>query len=72
MPAEIRDIIIQLVSENRPESANSFMEQYIRLSPNNIERYSLEAFIRFRVNNFTADWGKDTKNRNITSYRGTF
>ncbi len=44
MPAEIRDIIIQLVSENRPESANSFMEQYIRLSPNNIERYSLEAF----------------------------
>ena len=50
MPAEIRDIIIQLVSENRPESANSFMEQYIRLSPNNIEDIRWK-HLRFRVNN---------------------
>lgn len=50
MLAEIRDTIIQLVNENKLEFANSFMGQYIRLSPNNVERYSLEAFIRVHEN----------------------
>lgn len=43
---ELRDQIIDFVETDRLKDADFFLEQYIKLSPDSIERYSLEALIR--------------------------
>ena len=49
---ELRKQIVVLAESERTEDANFFLEQYIKLAPEAVERYSLEAMIRASEKNW--------------------